>query len=269
MRTREHKRLRPCRRSTYWCSPGFVDTRFASDPMVFGGIWIAHRLGKLPDGPARGPFSRGSVHTLLCCLLFTRFLELCQTQISRCRVQADPMAKEIGVSDRTYYRWRREYGRIRADQDSRVKMLEKDRPKKLVSVEPVAHSLTNAVVVTTDDAQRRGQSCAFRFRSDAETELLLLRRAAPRAAVIRYRLPMGKDGIAVVSDPKQAAKRRRAATGEPAPHRKTRDLSDPVHVAAARCKSDRPPADPAAWRPPTRKCAPSIDSGVAPAHPDR
>jgi len=43
--------------------------------------------------------------------------------------------KQIGVTDQTYYRWRREYGGIRLDQARRFKALEKEnhRLKKLVA----------------------------------------------------------------------------------------------------------------------------------------
>ncbi len=45
------------------------------------------------------------------------------------------VAKELAISDHSYYRWRREYGGIRTDQAKRLKMLEKenDRLKKLVA----------------------------------------------------------------------------------------------------------------------------------------
>jgi putative transposase len=43
--------------------------------------------------------------------------------------------KRIGVSDVTYYRWRREYGGMRVDQAHRLKQLEQEntRLKKLVA----------------------------------------------------------------------------------------------------------------------------------------
>ena len=54
------------------------------------------------------------------------------------------VAKELAISDHTYYRWRREYGGIRTEQAKRLKMLEKenDRLKKLVA-DP---SLDNAIL---------------------------------------------------------------------------------------------------------------------------
>ena len=52
--------------------------------------------------------------------------------------------KKIGVSDATYYRWRKEYGGIRVDQARRLKELEQEnsRLKKLVA----DLSLDNAIL---------------------------------------------------------------------------------------------------------------------------
>ena len=43
--------------------------------------------------------------------------------------------KAIGVTDQTYYRWRREYGGLKVDQAKRLKALEKEnqRLRKAVS----------------------------------------------------------------------------------------------------------------------------------------
>ena len=45
------------------------------------------------------------------------------------------VSKRIGVSDYTYYRWRKEYGGMRLEQAKRLKELEKEnaRLKKLVA----------------------------------------------------------------------------------------------------------------------------------------
>ena len=58
------------------------------------------------------------------------------------------VAKELAISDHTYYRWRREYGGIRTEQAKRLKMLEKenDRLKKLVA----DLSLDNAILKDAD-----------------------------------------------------------------------------------------------------------------------
>jgi len=52
--------------------------------------------------------------------------------------------KKIGVSDCTYYRWRREYGGLRIEQARKLKSLEKEngRLKKLVA----DLSLDNAIL---------------------------------------------------------------------------------------------------------------------------
>lgn len=52
--------------------------------------------------------------------------------------------KNIGISEQTYYRWRREYGGMRVEQARRLKDLEKEnsRLKKLV----VDLSLDNAIL---------------------------------------------------------------------------------------------------------------------------
>jgi transposase-like protein len=53
-------------------------------------------------------------------------------------------SKKIGVTEQTYYRWRREYGGMRVDQARRLKELEKEnsRLKKLVA----DLSLDNAIL---------------------------------------------------------------------------------------------------------------------------
>ena len=44
-------------------------------------------------------------------------------------------ARQVGVTDKTYYRWRKEYGGMRIDQAKRLKELEKEnsRLKRLVA----------------------------------------------------------------------------------------------------------------------------------------
>lgn len=54
------------------------------------------------------------------------------------------ISKKIGVSDHTYYRWRKEYGGMRVDQARRLKELEQEnsRLKRLVA----DLSLDNAIL---------------------------------------------------------------------------------------------------------------------------
>lgn len=71
--------------------------------------------------------------------------KLCQAEvlISQGRT-VSKMAKELSISEHTYYRWRREYGGIQIDQAKRLKVLEKEneRLKKLVA----DVSLDNAIL---------------------------------------------------------------------------------------------------------------------------
>ena len=45
------------------------------------------------------------------------------------------VCRKLGISDQTYYRWRREYGGLRVDQAKRLKDLEREngRLKKVVA----------------------------------------------------------------------------------------------------------------------------------------
>jgi putative transposase len=61
--------------------------------------------------------------------------------------QSNPVAevcRKLGVSEQTYYRWRKEYGGMRGDQAKRLKELEQEniRLKKLVA----DLSLDNAIL---------------------------------------------------------------------------------------------------------------------------
>ncbi len=50
-------------------------------------------------------------------------------------VQVPQVSRKLGVTEQTYYRWRKEYGGVRTDQVKRLKGLEKenDRLKKVVA----------------------------------------------------------------------------------------------------------------------------------------
>ena len=54
------------------------------------------------------------------------------------------VCKKLGVSEQTYYKWRREYGGMRTDQAKRLKELEQEnrRLKKLI----VDQALDNAIL---------------------------------------------------------------------------------------------------------------------------
>ena len=50
-------------------------------------------------------------------------------------LSAAQFCKELGISEQTYYRWRKEYGGLRIEQAKRLKELEKEnsRLKRLVA----------------------------------------------------------------------------------------------------------------------------------------
>ncbi len=57
------------------------------------------------------------------------------------------VCKKLGISDQTYYRWRKEYGGLRVDQAKRLKQLEQEngRLKKLVADLSVDNSILKEV----------------------------------------------------------------------------------------------------------------------------
>ncbi|MDD5067325.1 MAG: transposase, partial [bacterium] len=50
-------------------------------------------------------------------------------------MNAQDAARQLGITEQTYYRWRKEYGGMRTDQAKRLKNLEKEniRLKRLVA----------------------------------------------------------------------------------------------------------------------------------------
>ena len=57
------------------------------------------------------------------------------------------MCKKLGVSEQTYYRWRKEYGGLRLDQAKRLKELERENTqlKKLVADQALDNALLKEV----------------------------------------------------------------------------------------------------------------------------
>ena len=55
--------------------------------------------------------------------------------------------KKLGVSEQTYYRWRREYGGLRLDQAKRLKELEREnvRLKRLVADQALDNAILKEV----------------------------------------------------------------------------------------------------------------------------
>ena len=61
-------------------------------------------------------------------------LRIAELEIAKGRPAAEA-ARKIGVTEQTYYRWRKEYGGLRTDQAKRLKELEKEnaRLKRLLA----------------------------------------------------------------------------------------------------------------------------------------
>ena len=62
--------------------------------------------------------------------------KLRQVEVAQAQGASIPQAvKQIGVTEQTFYRWRKEYGGMRLDQAKRLKQLEKEnaRLKRLVA----------------------------------------------------------------------------------------------------------------------------------------
>ena len=57
------------------------------------------------------------------------------------------VVRRLGVSEQSYYRWRREYGGMRVDQAKRLKELEREnaRLKRLVAEQALDNSILREV----------------------------------------------------------------------------------------------------------------------------
>ena len=57
------------------------------------------------------------------------------------------VARKLGITEQTYYRWRKEYGGLRVDQAKRLKELEKEnaRLKKLVAEQALGNAILKEV----------------------------------------------------------------------------------------------------------------------------
>ncbi len=57
------------------------------------------------------------------------------------------VVRKLGIAEKTYYRWRKEYGGLRLDQATRLQELEKDntRLKKLVADQALDNAILKEV----------------------------------------------------------------------------------------------------------------------------
>ena len=80
-------------------------------------------------------------------------------------------AKQIGVTEQTYYRWKKEYGGLRVDQAKRLKELEKEnaRLKRLLADAELDKAILKEAASGNFSARRNGagRSSTFEMLSAA------------------------------------------------------------------------------------------------------
>jgi len=71
-----------------------------------------------------------------------RKLREAAVELAKGQTTAD-VVRKLGITEQTYYRWRKEYGGLRLDQAKRLKALEKEnaRLKKLVADQALDNSI--------------------------------------------------------------------------------------------------------------------------------
>ena len=74
--------------------------------------------------------------------------KLREAEVELSKGKAVPVVcKQLGVTEQTYYRWRKEYGGLRLDQARRLKELEKEnaRLKKLLAEQALDNAILKEV----------------------------------------------------------------------------------------------------------------------------
>ena len=71
-------------------------------------------------------------------------LRQAEIRISEGKTVAE-VVRELGVSEQTYYRWRKEYGGMEIEQLRRLKELEKARLKRLVADQALGNAILKEV----------------------------------------------------------------------------------------------------------------------------
>ena len=73
------------------------------------------------------------------------------------------VCRELGITDQTYYRWRKEYGGMKVSQARRLKELEREnaRLKKLVAEQALDIEILKEVTSNPNYYTRRGKNRRF------------------------------------------------------------------------------------------------------------
>jgi putative transposase len=75
-----------------------------------------------------------------------RKLREAEVELSKGQTTGD-VVRKLGITEQTYYRWRKEYGGLRMDQAKRLKELEKEnsRLKKLLAEQALDNAILKEV----------------------------------------------------------------------------------------------------------------------------
>ena len=75
-----------------------------------------------------------------------RKLREAEVELSKGQTTVD-VVRKLGITEQTYYRWRKEYGGLRMDQAKRLKELEKEnsRLKKLLAEQALDNAILKEV----------------------------------------------------------------------------------------------------------------------------
>ena len=79
------------------------------------------------------------------------------------------VARKLGVSEQTYYRWRREYGGMKVDQAKRLKELERENAqlKKIVADQALDNSMLRELSRGNFLARRSAAGRSHRYRTSS------------------------------------------------------------------------------------------------------
>jgi putative transposase len=97
-------------------------------------------LGRIEEGRASIPRKRHTPEQII------RKLREAEVELAKGQTTVD-VVRKLGITEQTYYRWRKEYGGLRMDQAKRLKELEKEnsRLKKLLAEQALDNAILKEV----------------------------------------------------------------------------------------------------------------------------
>lgn len=118
--------------------------------------------------------------------------------------------RKVGITEQTYYRWKKEYGGLRMDQAKRLKGLEQEnaRLKRLVADLALDNSILKEVAAgnfyARPDAERRSAMCRTHSRSQNAGRAAWWGNAGPRSSMSPVRR-MTRSSCGCASSPSHAS----------------------------------------------------------------